>query len=93
MLGGIAMTSTSSAFLKLEDLKVGMKTTADQLSHITNKYMMLVYDKMGDKEGTLVFIGDERTSEFDKWFYQSHQPINPIYHTDMEFDDSVVYDE
>jgi len=79
-------------FLESKDLKIGMRATAEQLNHILDTYMILVYDKTGDKEGTLVFIGKKRTKEYDKWFMQN-KPITPIHHTKMNMEGDVVYDE
>ena len=89
MIGGIHMASN---VLRLEDLKIGMRTTVDQLSHIMDKYMIIAYDHTGDCEGTLVFIGNTQSKEYDSWFMQD-KPITPIYHTDMELEENVVYDE
>ena len=82
----------ANRFLKLKDLKLGMRTTVDAPSHIMNKYMIIVYDHAGDTEGTLVFIGNAQTKEYDSWFMQE-KPITPIHHTKMEFEENVVYDE
>jgi uncharacterized protein YxeA len=79
-------------YLQVKDLKLGMRTTAEQLSHIMNKYMILVYEHSGDEEGTLVFIGSHRNKEYDKWFMQD-KPITPIHHTHVESEKNVVYDE
>ncbi len=78
--------------LEPKEIKVGMRATAEQLKHILNKYMILAYDHAGDKEGTLVFIGDQQDKEYDSWFMQD-KPITPIHHTEMELDENVVYDE
>lgn len=37
-------------YYTVSDLKLGMRATADQLSHIVNKYMILVYDNDDDDE-------------------------------------------
>lgn len=89
MLGGTLMVKT---YLKTNDLKLGMKATVSQLSHIVDKYMILVYDKEGDEEGTLVFIGNKQNREYDSWFMQE-KPITPIHHTSMDLEENVVYDE
>ena len=89
MIGGICMTGN---FLEPKDIKIGMKATVAQLSHILNKYMILAYDHTGDEEGTLVFIGDQQDKNYDSWFMQD-KPITPIHHTDMELEENVVYDE
>ena len=78
-------------YLKEKDLKLGMRTTSDQLSRIINTYMILVYDKPGDTEGTLVFFGKRKNRDYDKWFFQN-KPITPIYHTRLDFDD-FLFDE
>ena len=79
-------------YLTVSDLKLGMRATADQLSHIVNKYMILVYDNDDDDEGTLVFIGSRRNREYKKWFNQE-KPITPIFHSPWEFEEDVVFDE
>ncbi len=79
-------------YLKANELKIGMRATVEQLSHIINKYMILAYDNAGDNEGTLVFVGNKQNKEYDKWFMQS-KPITPIYHTKMDLEENVVYDE
>ena len=89
MIGGFCMANRT---LKPKDLKIGMRTTVEQLSHIMNKYMIIAYDHAGDTEGTLVFIGNRQTKEYDSWFMQD-KPITPIYHTEMELEENVVYDE
>ena len=89
MLGGKFMVKT---YYNLSDLKLGMKATVSQLSHILNKYMILVYDKEGDEEGTLVFIGNKQNKEYDSWFMQE-KPITPIYHTSVDLEENIVYDE
>lgn len=89
MIGGICMATN---FLEAKDLRIGMKATVTQLSHILNKYMILVYDHEGDKEGTLVFVGNKQDKEYDSWFMQE-KPITPIHHTEMDLEENVVYDE
>lgn len=89
MIGEIRMVD---GFLETKDLKIGMRATVDQLSHIINKYMILVYDNMDDEVGTLVYIGNRRTKEFEKWFMQD-KPITPIHHTKMDLEENVVYDD
>ena len=67
-------------YLQANELKIGMRATVEQLSHILNKYMILAYDNAGDTEGTLVFVGNRQNKEYDRWFMQN-KPITPIYHT------------
>ena len=82
-----------NGFFQVQDLRVGMKATADQLSHIMNKYMILAYDHEDDVEGTLVFIGNRQNKEYNKWFMQDKMPITPIHHTPIELEENIVYDE
>lgn len=35
-------------YLQANELKIGMRATVEQLSHILNKYMILAYDNAGD---------------------------------------------
>ena len=69
-----------------------MRCTPDDLSHIYDKYMIIMYDHKGDKEGTLVFAGKKQTKEYDKWFMQDNT-ITPIFHSKMELEENVVFDE
>lgn len=78
-------------YLELKDLKIGMKTTVEALNQITNKYMILAYDKVGDKEGTLVFIGNKQNKEYDSWF-KKDGIITPIFHMDEECE-GYIYDD
>lgn len=78
--------------LKLSELHIGMKATADQLSQIPDKYMILLYDNIDDKVGTLVFLGNRRTKNYNKWFNQD-KPITPIHHTCEELEENVDVDE
>ncbi len=89
MLGGIIM---GKEFLSEEELKIGMHCSPDQLKHIYDKYMIIVYDNIDDEEGTLVFLGKKQNKEYAKWFMQTH-PITPIFHSSMELRQNVVYDE
>lgn len=89
MLGGILM---EKKYLQEDELKIGMRCTPEQLRHIYDKYMIVVYENMGDEEGTLVFLGKKQTKEYEKWFMQKH-PITPIFHSSMELRQNVVYDE
>ena len=59
---------------------------------IANANMILAYEKEGDEEGTLVFIGNKQNREYDSWFMQE-KPITPIHHTSMDLEENVVYDE
>ena len=78
--------------LRLKDIRIGMRTSPEQLSHILDTYMIIAYENTGDTEGTLVFIGDKQNQEYDSWFMQD-KPITPIHHTKMELEENVVYDE
>ena len=80
------------SFFKAKDIKVGMRATVAQLSHILDTYMILAYDNPGDEEGTLVYIGTKQDKEYDSWFMQD-KPITPIYHTDMVLETNYLYDE
>ncbi len=82
----------ASNYLQLKDVKLGMRVSAEQLSHIMDKYMILLYDNAGDTEGTLVYFNNKQTKDYDKWFMQE-KPITPIHHTNMELEENVVYDE
>lgn len=70
---------------KLEDLKLGMKVTDEQLSDIYDTYMLIVYDNMEDEVGTLIFIGKEMNKVYDE-IVSSGKPVCPIYNNQNEFD-------
>lgn len=76
----------------LDDLHIGMTAKAEQLSKIYNKYMILLYDDMGSKEGKLVYCKDIQDKEYDGWFMQP-KPITPIFNDKDELEDMSVYDE
>ena len=81
-----------NGYYQADELKIGMKATAEQLSRILNKYMILAYDNVGDTVGTLVFVGNRQNKEYDKWFMQD-KPITPIHHNEADLEENVVYDE
>lgn len=81
-----------NGYYQVDELKIGMRATVEQLSKILNKYMILAYDNIGDTVGTLVFIGNRQTKEYDKWFKQD-KPITPIHHTETDLEENIVYDE
>lgn len=78
--------------ITMEDLKIGLRATAEQLSDIYNIYMILLYDKLGSDVGTLVYFNDKQDDEYDSWFEQS-KPITPIYNDREEEEDMSEYDE
>ena len=77
---------------KLEDLKLGMKVTDDQLSDIYDTYMLIAYDSMEDEAGTLVFIGKEMNKEYDE-IVSSGKRVCPIYISREEAEELYSYDE
>ena len=79
------------SFFQVSDLKLGMKATPNQLRHIIDTYMILLYENENDEEGILVFFGDKQNEEYESWFMQE-KPITPIYHTKMDLQTDVVYD-
>lgn len=76
----------------LEDLYIGMRANAEQLSEIYNKYMILLYEDMESQTGKLVYCKDTQDQDYDQWFMQP-KPITPIYHDKDELEDMAVYDE
>ena len=54
--------------------------------------MILLYDDEDDKQGTLVFYGENQDDEYLKWFEQDN-PITPIYNSKEELNNMIVYDE
>lgn len=76
----------------LEDIYIGMRAKAEQLSEIYNKYMILVYDEGEKQAGKLVYLGDTQDKEYDSWFMQP-KPITPIYNDKDELEGMTLYDE
>lgn len=80
---------------KLEDLKIGMVVSVEQLSEIYDTWIMLVQpedSKYRFTEGIVSFIGNEPTTESDKLFSYGNVVI-PVFNDSLEADNDVYYDE
>jgi hypothetical protein len=86
------MLNDTGKKLRIEELKLNMEVSAEQLSDIHDTYMIIKFNNIGDNIGNLVYIGENQTSDYDKWFMQS-KPITPIYNSTDELEDMSVYDE
>lgn len=75
----------------LDELKVGMKVTVEQLQNIYNTYMLILYENMGDKVGTLVYFGKDANEEYSKLFF-SGKPMCPLYNIKEEVDGVCSYE-
>ncbi len=80
-------------YLQEDDLRIGMRCSPEQLRHIYDKYMFILYDNKDDEQGILVFYGDEPTAESDKLFMAEGKAITPVFHSSMELDEDIVFDE
>ncbi len=79
----------------LPELQVGMQVKLSELQDILDVHMILIDTEMisnDDLIGTLVYVGDGKDEESDKWFMQT-KPITPIYFSREELEDGVEYDE
>ena len=76
----------------LDDLYIGMRAKAGQLSEIYGKYMILMYDDAESRLGKLVYCKDVQDDDYDSWFMQP-KPITPIFNDRDELEDMAVYDE
>lgn len=71
------MTLQKINYLKLEDLKIGMVITDDQVRSIYNTYILLANPELVEKDdedviqGTIVFIGREQNEECAKAFKEN----------------------
>lgn len=75
--------------LSLDDLRLGMAVSKDQLSKIYGIYMLIMYDSLGDKIGKLVWFGTETDDTYAK-LLTSGRPVCPIFNID---DGDYDYDE
>ena len=79
----------------LPELKMGMRVRMSELQNILDVHMILIDTKIisnDDLIGTLVYAGDGKDENCDKWIKQT-KPITPIYFSREEFEDGVEYDE
>lgn len=80
---------------KLEDLKIGMVVSVEQLSEIYDTWIMLIQPESsnyGLTDGIVSFIGNEPTTESDKLFSHGNVVI-PVFNDSLEADNDVYYDE
>lgn len=67
---------------KLEELKIGMRVTPEQLSEIYDTWIFLIKDNKEDL-GEIAFIGKEPNADSDKLFKRKGY-ITPIYNDSNE---------
>lgn len=80
---------------KLEDLRLGMVVSAEQLNEIYDTWIMLVQPKGSNyelTEGIVSFIGKEPTTESDKLFNQGNVVI-PVFNDSLEAEEDIYYEE
>lgn len=76
----------------LDELKLGMPVSKDQLSEIYDVYMLIVYSKPGDKIGSLEYFSKETNDTYAK-IMTSGKPMCPIYNLKEEAEELYSYDE
>lgn len=80
---------------KLEDLRLGMVVSVEQLNEIYDTWIMLVQPKGSNyelTEGIVSFIGKEPTAESDKLFNQGNVVI-PVFNDSLEAEEDIYYEE
>lgn len=75
----------------LDELKVGMKVTVEQLENVYNTYMLILYENMGDDVGTLAYFGKDTDEEYSKLFF-SGKPMCPLYNIKEEAEGIYSYE-
>lgn len=79
---------------KKSELKLGMQVKLSEIDHILDTHIILLDTKLIDNNdliGELVYIGDGKDKESDKWFKQS-RPITPLYFSSESLRDDISYD-
>ncbi len=78
--------------LKLEDLKIGMKVSAEQLSEIRDTWILVEEKAYGADSGVVRFVGmtpnDESQAVLD-----TGKPIACIFNDSEILDKEVIFDE
>lgn len=80
---------------KLEDLKLGMVVSAEQLSEIYDTWIILAKPKNSNYkhgEGVISFIGKEANSESEK-LYNGKNIIIPVFNDSTELNEDMYYEE
>lgn len=75
----------------LDELKVGMKVTVEQLENVYDTYMLILYENMGDDVGTLAYFGKDTDEEYSKLFF-SGKPMCPLYNIKEEAEGIYSYE-
>lgn len=75
----------------LDELKIGMRVTPEQLSEIYDTWIFLIKDKKEDL-GEIAFIGKEPDRNSDKLF-QRKGYITPVYNDSPELNGDIYYEE
>ena len=77
---------------RLEDLRLGMQVTDEQLSDIYDTHMLIVYGNMKDEVGSLAFIGKNRDKTYHE-IVSSGKPVCVVFNSKEEADELYSYDE
>lgn len=75
----------------LDELKVGMKVTVEQLENVYDTYMLILYENMGDKVGTLAYFGKDTDDEYARLFMLG-KPMCPLYNIKEEAEGIYSYE-
>lgn len=75
----------------LEELKVGMKVAVEQLENVYDTYMLILYENMGDKVGTLAYFGKDTDDEYARLFMLG-KPMCPLYNIKEEAEGIYSYE-
>lgn len=77
---------------KLEELKLGMEVSPEQLSEIYDMWIFLRKEYVGAPTGIVVFIGKEK-NEVSREIASSGDVISPIFNDSIYLDGDVYFDE
>ena len=75
----------------LDELKVGMKVAVEQLKNVYDTYMLILYENMGDKVGTLAYFGKDTDDEYARLFMLG-KPMCPLYNIKEEAEGIYSYE-
>ena len=73
--------------LRIEDLSIGKKVDIDQLSEIYDIMILVGSDKIGDKSGEILYIGERNSDDpMAVAAFHSKKVISPVYHDSEELE-------
>ena len=75
----------------LDELKVGMKVAVEQLKNVYDTYMLILYENMRDKVGTLAYFGKDTDDEYARLFMLG-KPMCPLYNIKEEAEGIYSYE-